>query len=293
MLSVLIPIYNYNAYPLVQELHKQCLESKIDFEIICMDDASTQFNSHNNSISLLSNCSFAALPQNIGRSKIRNLLATKSNFEWLLFLDCDSLILDKNYITKYIHNLKGFDIIYGGRLHPEKCPSNSQQLRWKYGRFVEDQIVSNRKKSPYKSLLFNNTLIKKYCFEKVKFKEEICTYGHEDSLLSYKLSTLQFQINHIENPVEHTDIDTNELFLNKTKEALVNLMNAYRLNQIDIKFIRIVQLYHFLNKTKLSFPISKLFHLFENQLLKNLKGKNPSLFIFNIFRVGYLCKQKP
>ena len=40
MLSILIPIYNYNSYPLVQELHKQCLESDIDFEILCQDDAS-------------------------------------------------------------------------------------------------------------------------------------------------------------------------------------------------------------------------------------------------------------
>jgi glycosyltransferase involved in cell wall biosynthesis len=290
MLSVLIPIYNYNAYPLVQELHKQCLESKIDFEIICIDDASTQFKKKNNSISLLSNCSFTELPQNIGRSNIRNLLAAKSSYHWLLFLDCDSRILDENYISKYIHNLEGYDVIYGGRLHPEKCPSISQQLRWKYGRFIEDQTASKRKQTPYKSLLFNNTLIKKNCFDKVKFHEEITTYGHEDSLLSYQLSTFKCKVNHIDNPVEHTDIDTNEVFLNKTKEALENLMNAYRLKQIDVEFIRLVQLYHFLSKTKLSFPISKLFPLFQNLLLKNLKGKNPSLFIFNIFRVGYICK---
>ncbi|SDW89263.1 glycosyltransferase family 2 protein [Flavobacterium degerlachei] len=290
MLSVLLPIYNYNAYPLVQELHKQCLESKIDFEIICMDDASTQFKSQNNSILLLSNCSLTELPKNIGRSKIRNLLASRSNYDWLLFLDCDSIILTQNYISKYILNLEGFDILYGGRLHPKECPSNSQQLRWKYGRIVEDQIALNRKQSPYKSLLFNNTLIKKNCFDKVKFKEEITTYGHEDSFLSYKLSKFNLKVNHIENPVEHTDIDTNEVFLQKTKDALENLMNLYRLNQIDIKFIRMVQLYHFLSKTKLSIPISKLFPLFEKLILKNLKGKNPSLFIFNIFRVGYICK---
>ncbi|EIA08982.1 glycosyltransferase family 2 protein [Flavobacterium frigoris] len=290
MLSVLIPIYNYNAHPLVQEFHKQCTECGIDFEIICVDDASTQFKSHNNSISSLSNCSFTVLPQNIGRSKIRNLLAAKSNFEWLLFIDCDSIILNENYITKYILNLEGFDILYGGRLHPEKCPSNSQQLRWKYGRLIEDQTASNRKQRPFKSLLFNNTLIKKNCFDQVKFNEEICTYGHEDSLLSYQLSTFKFKVNHIENPLQHTNIDTNEVFLNKTKDALENLLNLYRLNQIDIKFIRMVKLYHFLNKTKLSFPISKLFSVFENLLLKNLKGKKPSLFIFNIFRVGYICK---
>jgi hypothetical protein len=37
-------IYNYNAYPLVKELHSQCLEATIDFEIFCIDDASNGMN---------------------------------------------------------------------------------------------------------------------------------------------------------------------------------------------------------------------------------------------------------
>ena len=60
--------------------------------------------------------------------------------------------------------------------------------------------------------------------------------------------------------------------------------------KIDIEFVRLIQLYHFLKRTKLSLLISKLFPLFENLLLKNLKGKNPSLLIFNVFSVGFICK---
>ena len=55
MLSILIPIYNYNVYPLVEELHKQCIECKIDFEIICIDDASTDYKPENNKMQFLSN----------------------------------------------------------------------------------------------------------------------------------------------------------------------------------------------------------------------------------------------
>lgn len=292
MLSILIPIFNYNASPLVLELQQQCMESEIDFEIICIDDCSTQFVQENNSISQLANCTFTVLAQNIGRSKIRNLLAAKSNFEWLLFLDCDSIILDKNYIKKYIRNSTSSDIIYGGRIHPVNCPSSNHRLRWKYGRFIEDQTATKRTQRPNISLLFNNTLIKKNCFDKVKFRDDFCTYGHEDTFLSYQLSTFNFTISHIENPIEHVDIDTNEAFLGKTKEALENLITLYRMKQIDVKFIRMIQLYHFLNKTKLTFPISKLFSVSEKLLLKNLKGKKPNLFIFNVFRLGYLCKQK-
>jgi hypothetical protein len=61
MLSILIPIYNYNAYPLVKEL--QCLEATIDFEIFCIDDASNEYESNNNPIQFISNCIYIKLPK--------------------------------------------------------------------------------------------------------------------------------------------------------------------------------------------------------------------------------------
>ena len=35
MLSILIPVYNYNIFTLVERVHKQALECGILFEIIC------------------------------------------------------------------------------------------------------------------------------------------------------------------------------------------------------------------------------------------------------------------
>ena len=291
MLSILVPIYNYNVYPLVLELHNQCKDCGIAFEILCQDDASqSSLNAFNENVNALSNCSFVSLKENLAHRENRNSLAEQAKFDYLLFIDGDSIIIHDNFIKKNIDNLHDFDVVYGGRLHPEKCPSDNQKLRWKYGRFIEDKSAENRKKKPYQSLLFNNTLIKKDCFNKVKFDKYRKKYGHDDTQLSYQLSLLKYKINHIENPVEHGDIDTNLIYLKKTKEALENLISLYEEAKIDIEFVRLIQLYYFLKKTKLSLPISKLFLLFENMLLKNLKGKNPNLFIFNVFRVGFICK---
>ena len=59
MLSILIPVYNYNVVPLVLELHKQCLECEIDFEIFCQDDESnSDLNTKNEIINSLENCCF-------------------------------------------------------------------------------------------------------------------------------------------------------------------------------------------------------------------------------------------
>lgn len=290
MLSILVPIYNFNVVPTVEELHRQCVEQDIIFEIICQDDASqSDLNRFNENINDLSNCSFVSLKNNISHRKNRNDLAAQSKYDWLLFLDGDSIITNKNYIYHYIKEINTFDIVYGGRLHPEKCPSNNQKLRWKYGRYMEDQSATEREKKGYSALLFNNTLIKKECFETVKFDTNTTKYGHDDTQLSYRLSRKPFTLKHLENPVEHGDIDTNHDYLSKTMQSLENLQQLYQTKTIDSKFVKLLSLYDFLVRTKLQYGIALFFKIFSKALEQNLKSNSPKLFFFNCFRLGYLC----
>ena len=76
MLSILIPTYNYNVYPLAYQLEQQACASNIIFEIICFDDGSTsKLNLENEKINTLKNSKFIALKKNIGLSNNRNKLA--------------------------------------------------------------------------------------------------------------------------------------------------------------------------------------------------------------------------
>jgi hypothetical protein len=291
MLSILIPIYNYNAYPLVLELHKQCLECEIDFEILCQDDASKSvLNSENEKINSLSNCIFTELKVNIAHRQNRNFLADKAQYENLLFIDGDSILIRSNYISNYITWLTNFDIVYGGRLHPKICPSNNQKLRWKYGRFIEDKKVEKRNSAPFQSLLFNNTVIKKACFDKVKFDSQLTKYGHDDTQLSYQLSQLNLRLKHIDNPIEHGDIDSNKIYITKSKSSLENLIVLFEEGKINKSFSKLISLLLVLNKLKLTYLISIFYSIIEKLLIENLVGQNPNLFLYNIFRIGYLCK---
>ncbi|WP_338409187.1 glycosyltransferase, partial [uncultured Flavobacterium sp.] len=56
MLSILIPTYNHNVFPLVVELFSQVNKLKIDYEILVLDDGSTQYVEENLKISTLKNC---------------------------------------------------------------------------------------------------------------------------------------------------------------------------------------------------------------------------------------------
>ena len=80
MISILIPCYNFNAYPLVLKLEKQALLIGVNFEIICCDDGSFSLkNEGNQKINLLTNSKFIELKKNIGRIQNRIFLAKKSS----------------------------------------------------------------------------------------------------------------------------------------------------------------------------------------------------------------------
>ena len=86
MISVLIPCYNFNAYPLALKLEKQALLLNVSFEIICSDDGSFSLkNEENQKINLLTNSKFIELKKNIGRIQNRIFLAGKSSIRMAYF----------------------------------------------------------------------------------------------------------------------------------------------------------------------------------------------------------------
>lgn len=291
MLSVLIPTYNYDITTLVQEVHAQLLVAKIPFEIICLDDCSTDVDSieKNNVINSLSNASYVVLEKNIGRSNIRNLLSDKAQYKFILFIDGDSLIVDNLYIQRYLDAItENSAIIYGGRVHPKKV-SSERLLRWKYGVYREDTTAKNRKKNPYKSILCNNTLMTKTTFEAVGFDKNITQYGHEDTIFAFKISKLKSNIQHIENPVLHGDVDLNEVFFHKTHQSLKNLNYIYKQQLIDVSFITFLNTYTILKKYKLNYILSVIHKIGYRFFKWQLTSKKPSLHIFNLFRLSYFC----
>ncbi|WP_409417150.1 glycosyltransferase family 2 protein [Flavobacterium sp. PS2] len=288
MLSILIPVYNYDVCSLITELHKQCLQSGIEFEIICLDDASSQFLTENQKLNQLTNSSYAILDKNIGRSAIRNLLAQKANFEDLLFLDADTLPIHSNFITNYILQInKDEKVIYGGIQYQKEEPTKSEILRWIYGKSREALSVEKRQISPYLSLLTLNFLIKKSIFKKVFFNEEIPNLRHEDTLFSFELKQNKIEVIHIENPVYHLGIESSKTFLKKSEESVIGLKYLVDEKLIGVEYVKLSYYYQIVKKYKLSLFLEKLFLIFKSSLKKNLLSDNPSLFIFDLYRLGY------
>ncbi len=291
MLSVLITIYHYNLLPLVKEIHQQCLDLGIDFEILTQDDASHSiYNVENEKINLLSNCSYVSLEKNVGYRENKNILVSQSKYENLLILDGDCVLPFPNFIKNYIDQIPDYEVVYGGRIHAEKAPSKKQLLRWKYGKFMEDQTVDQRNKNVYRATLFNNTLIKKSVFNLIKFDSSFKKYGHDDTLFSFELQKMKTKIKHIHNPVQHDDIDTNAVYVEKTKNSLDNLFLLYKKQLITKEYSKMVNFVSKLHTFKITYLLAFLYSIFGKLIENQLKGNNPSLFVFNVFRLTYFSK---
>ncbi|BFM44218.1 glycosyltransferase [Flavobacterium sp. CFS9] len=290
MLSILIPVYNYDVVSLVKKLHEQALELNITFEIICMDDASNLFTNENQQINQFKNSSFVILKKNIGRSAIRNLLAEKAAYQNLLFLDADTFPVHENFLLNYISKIDNREkIIYGGILYEKSKPSKDQILRWVYGTKREALSVSDRDKNVHLSFLTLNFLIQKSIFSKVNFNESIPNLRHEDTLFSYELMQNKIEITHLENPVYHLGIEDSKTFLKKSEEAVLGLKNLVDSDLISKDYVKLSYYFVIIKKIRLRSLVSFGFKILKPLFKKQLLSKNPSLFLFDLYRLGYYC----
>jgi glycosyltransferase involved in cell wall biosynthesis len=295
MLSILIPVYNYDLIPLALELNKQCLESDIDFEILCQDDESnSDLNTKNEIINSLENCSFFVNSTNLGRGKNINSLAEKAKHDYLLILDCDTFPTQNNFIKNYISTTNNIEnlVVFGGIQYKKEKPEKEKLLRWIYGNARESLSVEKRNTNPNGNALTSNILIKKNIFILNKFDKSITKYGYEDLVFLSDLKKKGILVKHIDNPTYHLGLETSQQFLEKTKIAIENLRLITETDALDNSESKIMHTYILVKRLYLDFLISFLFKIAERKIERNLLSQNPSLLLFDFYKLGYYCRIK-
>lgn len=288
MLSILIPIYQENCVNLVTDLVNQANELSCDYEILVFDDCSPIKCESNKAILEFANVEYRELKENLGRSRIRNLLADEAKGDILIFLDGDSKIVRNDFLKRYLNEIETKDLVRGGTVYCEKskCPKG-YELHWKYGTLVEANIGLK-----YKDMFTtNNFCIRKSVFSSVRFREDIKGYGHEDTLFKCDFEEKGFSFLNIDNPVEHLGLKKFEDFISSNENAVINLRNIFlnlRNKKINLR-IKIVSVYNKLERLHLVGLYALFFKMTRRLMLSLLAKKNPSLFIFNLYKLGVFC----
>jgi len=288
-LSILLPIYNFDCRPLVNDLYGQCQAANFPFEIVALDDASSsQFRLLNQSLkSKAAEVKYEYLEQNVGRSRIRNLLAQRAKFDYLLFMDCDSKLVHPNYIETYLQSLNPNQLLYGGRVYQAESPENQKFiLHWKFGKQREESSAVKRAKQPYHSFMTNNFVIPKLLFQQIQFDESLQQYGHEDTLFGLELKARNIPILHLDNPLEHIGLEENTVFLNKTNKAIENLAQLHKEGKpVSTKLLNA---YLKLEKYKLRNVYLLGYRVFWFFIRRNLFSNHPNLFCFDLYKLNGL-----
>jgi glycosyltransferase involved in cell wall biosynthesis len=288
MISILIPTYNYDVFPLVKVLHEQAKKLLIDFEINVYDDCSPQPVGANENINGLAHASYQILKKNIGRSAIRNLLAQHAKYANLLFLDADTMIIKDDFLENYLTALHSdTEIIYGGIIYQADPPPKEQILRWHYGQEREALPVLERKKQPHLRFLTLNFLIKKSVFSKLRFNEEIPNLRHEDTLFALDAKKKNIKVDHIDNSVIHLGIESSKIFLEKSRESVESLKAFVDQGLINADDTALSKKAEKIKKQNLAAAITIFYKSSRRAMEKNLLSANPSLFVFDIYRLGY------
>jgi len=292
MLSILIPTYNQNVYPLVLQLLDQSRFITNTIEILVVDDFSNQKDTiaENRKIKKLQNCFYFSNSSNLGRTGTRQKLAEMAKYNWLLFLDADVSPKYEDFLKRYVESIsQKKDVIFGGIGYQHEKPEIEKMLRWKYGKKREAKDVFERKKNPF-FIISQNLLIKKNVFLTANATLENL-YGI-DNFFSNQLKNMNVTIDHIDNPVIHLGLENNTIFIKKSLSSIDTtfMLEKKGLMDKDIRPIQksYIKLQKLLLRNTFSFFISKMKKIME----RNFNSKNPNLFWFDLYRLNYYIKLK-
>lgn len=290
MLSILIPVYNWDIRALVRALQAQAEDAGIPYEIICLDDASLpDIQQLNREIASLSNICYEALPANIGRAAIRNRLAARSRFPFLLFMDADSGIVRDDYLQRYLEHCAEDAVLTGGTVYlPDPPDDPALRLRWLYGVHREQHALETRQTLGWAQFATHHFVVPRQVFVQLSFEEKLRHYGHEDTLFGIALQQAGYRIVHLDNPLLHLGLEPAAVFLEKVESSVRNLALLQDSGQAIPS--RLWETYVRLRKSGLHRLLAMIFPLLAPLMRRNLLGKQPDLMVLDVYKLAFLCR---
>ncbi len=295
MLSICIGIYNCDVNQLVKDLCKQADKLGIEYEIILLDDASKHdYLMKNAKLDFTPNVTYLQNYQNAGRSVIRNILASKAKYPYLLFMDCDTKVTHNDYLKKYVEAIPSARVISGGYEYKEKKPKKNYVLRWAYGRRREMVPAEIRNQNPNFAFSTFNFVIEKEIFNTIEFDETLQGYGHEDTLFGLELLEHGITVKHIDNPLRHDVAATTDKFLKQTENAIDNLFVIYEKvadKQNFIQSIKLLKTFKKLQDRRMVRTYLRFYSIFKSIILRNLRSNSPKMRYFDLYKLNYICEK--
>ena len=226
-LSVLIPFYGTSPEPLLAALAACSRPPGTSLEFVFADDGTPDRSMAQALIRAAGRvdvpCRVIVAPRNLGRSRIRNLLADEAGGEFLLFLDCDMRLPDTGFLEAYLRLVAERHVMaaYGGFVMAESDDAPATCLHAYYSRRSDCLPAAKRRLNPEKYTFTNNLLVHRDLMRVYRFDESFQGWGWED--VDWALSVgRRYTIEQIDNPVVNPGASTAENIIGKFEESVAN-----------------------------------------------------------------------
>lgn len=308
-LSILIPVYGEHILWQVKLLYAQCCAIKdLSWEIVvaedgrpqqgtsCYDNGISEAGSYNDSltegsgndeIAAMAHCRLIKREKNSGRAAIRNFLAREARFNTLLYLDA-GLKPNPHLVENYVDNI-GKSLVVCGNIAVDKACINMENLRCRNELRAQKRFTAAKHAiEPYKNFHTTAFMIDHRTMLANPMREDIRTYGYEDTLFGKQLADKHISILHIDNPVMFTSFESNSRYLEKTEEAMYTLYNYREELEHYSPLLHVVHLFQKLHLLWLPIIIDRCF---VDKIVDNLTGRHPNLQLYSLFRVCLLARK--
>lgn len=288
MLSILIPIYNYDCSALLRQIDEQCQALCISYEVVLGDDASSVdyqalYQAYTQEYPYLRLWQTDA---NMGASLVRQALVQEARGTTLLFLDSD-ITLSPLMLHKYLNARKQHPqaIVCGGFTYDIADCRQDNQLRYNYGMQVEVRPLAQRLAEPYQSFVAMGFLSLKEHLQKCPFP--MMGMGYEDAYWGEALREAGISLIHIDAPVIHRLKERDDEFIQTTQRYIRNLYRYRR--AFEGKRIRLLTLHACLKCFCLVRPLGLAFRYLDTPIRKILQHTPNALWLFQTYKLLYLC----
>jgi len=302
-LSVLIPVWRSRPVHLLQTLWAQAGALEFATEIwVCDDSADPAYFDWHELFRAHPGIRILTFSENLGRSRARNTLLAQANGRWVLWLDGD-LEVPPDFLKSYqeIIGRKGSEVselgpVYcggirvdpntvsvGGAMAQDAQPVDCLRLR--YAMQVEGASPAIRQRAPYRWVRAAHCLMPTRAARCLSFPEFLQGYGHEDTHWAFQIQSKGMSVQHLDHPVEHKGIDTDAVFLDKSRQAVRNLARLWRYDPLFARYgrdIPLIRAHDFLQSTGMMFFLALCSPWLEGRLLK---GGGVSLRLFGLMKL--------
>ena len=179
-------------------------------------------------------------------------------------------------------------IFFGGYSYPKQY-SDKSRLRFRYGIKREFKSALKREIKPYRNIYSGNMLISRETFELINISLEN-SYGL-DLAFSGQLEFHKIPFKHIDNYTCHRDIDDNNTFLLKSKEASITIRNLYDQGLINPKQSKLIWAYILIKKLHLIKIVKLKGRLLSPLIYWMLNNFRAPLITLDFYKLYHFCKK--